>query len=147
MGLWVLSETVGRAHRKYLKAAVSSKTLQPLHPSRTRRFFFTSLCSYIEDLDRTKMTASLCHCCKWMTWERKNCNLGNTRCRLRPQCMAPWKHLGHWCKQYTSTSIREQLNKPEAFFPPITDRLTSAQIFGSEKKMVAWKKKKIFTTE
>lgn len=49
--LWFLSETVGRLdlHRKYLKAVVLSKTLQPLHPSRTSRFFFfASLCSFIE---------------------------------------------------------------------------------------------------
>lgn len=37
--LWFLSETVGRVdlHRKYLKAVVLGKTLQPLHPSRTNR--------------------------------------------------------------------------------------------------------------
>lgn len=49
--LWFLSETVGRLdlHRKYLKAVVLSKTLQPLHPSRTSKFFFfDSLYSFIE---------------------------------------------------------------------------------------------------
>ena len=64
--LWFLSETVGRVdlHRKHLKAAVSSKTLQPLHPSRTSSVLLHSAAVLKH---RTKMMGSLSHYGKLMT--------------------------------------------------------------------------------